>query len=100
MENGMLIFMKTSIFLEHVFQLGIHDQIYSGFLYCSAVTKTGYFSVLAVAEVLLQVSGPVQAGSCSVSWLCLRMCLGCRAESLPSEGPGCGFGIAQTMCLA
>lgn len=38
-----------------------------GFLCCSAVTETGYFSILAVAEVLLQVSGPVQAGSCKCS---------------------------------
>lgn len=66
-----------------------------GFLYCSAVTETGSFSILAVAEGLLQVSGPAQSGSCGV--------LGVQAEAgaVPGlltgsepqhcEGPHCGF---------
>lgn len=30
------------------------------------MTETGYFSILAVAEGLLQVSAPAQAGCCKV----------------------------------
>lgn len=62
----------------------------SGILCCSAVTETGYFSILAVAEVLFQVSGPVQAESCAVLSV-LRTCPGCRGQSQQSEGPHCGF---------